>query len=95
MVIPIGPQGFYQTLWKFVKEGGELVAYNMGNVVFVPFTGEAGVCQGLHQSPKYLSIPIFSQDNHPCQEITTHSDNCGQVEAKAKTQVRTQEWMPL
>jgi len=42
MVIPIGPQGFYQTLWKFVKEDGEMVAYNMGYVVFVPFTGEAG-----------------------------------------------------
>jgi protein-L-isoaspartate(D-aspartate) O-methyltransferase len=40
MVIPIGPQGFTQTLWKFVKEGGELTAYNMGNVRFVPFLGE-------------------------------------------------------
>ena len=42
MVIPIGPQGFYQTLWKFVKENGELTAYNMGSVAFVPFTGKAG-----------------------------------------------------
>jgi len=40
MVIPIGPQGFTQTLWKFVKEGGELTAYNMGYVRFVPFLGE-------------------------------------------------------
>ena len=40
LVIPIGPQGWYQTLWKFVKTGGELIAYNMGPVVFVPFTGE-------------------------------------------------------
>ena len=40
IVIPIGPPGFYQTLWKFVKEGGELTAYNMGSVAFVPFTGE-------------------------------------------------------
>jgi protein-L-isoaspartate(D-aspartate) O-methyltransferase len=40
MVIPIGPQGGFQTLWKFVKEGGELTAYNMGGVRFVPFTGE-------------------------------------------------------
>ena len=40
MVIPIGPQGGFQTLWKFVKEGGELTAYNMGMVAFVPFTGE-------------------------------------------------------
>lgn len=40
MVIPIGPQGYAQTLWKFVKTGGELMAYNMGSVMFVPFTGE-------------------------------------------------------
>ena len=40
MVIPIGPQGFYQTLWKFVKEKGKLTAYDMGGVVFVPFTGD-------------------------------------------------------
>ncbi len=44
LVIPIGPQGWYQTLWKFVKTGGELIAYNMGPVVFVPFTGE-----GIHE----------------------------------------------
>ncbi|HSL46925.1 MAG TPA: protein-L-isoaspartate(D-aspartate) O-methyltransferase [Anaerolineales bacterium] len=39
IVIPIGPAGLYQTLWKFVKENGELTAYNMGGVAFVPFTG--------------------------------------------------------
>lgn len=40
MVIPVGPPGGYQTLWKFVKEpGGELKAYNMGGVAFVPLTG--------------------------------------------------------
>jgi protein-L-isoaspartate(D-aspartate) O-methyltransferase len=42
MVIPIGPPGGFQTLWKFVKQDGELVAYNMGGVAFVPLTG-AGV----------------------------------------------------
>jgi len=41
MVIPIGPRGGYQTLWKFVKqEDGELKAFNMGGVAFVPLTGE-------------------------------------------------------
>ncbi len=40
MVIPIGPPGWYQTLWKFVNDGGELTAYNMGDVAFVPFLGE-------------------------------------------------------
>ena len=41
MVIPIGPPGGYQTLWRFVKQpDGELKAYNMGGVAFVPLTGE-------------------------------------------------------
>jgi protein-L-isoaspartate(D-aspartate) O-methyltransferase len=40
LVIPIGPPGGYQALWKFVKEGDEVTAYNMGGVRFVPFTGE-------------------------------------------------------
>jgi protein-L-isoaspartate O-methyltransferase len=40
-VIPVGPPGGYQTLWKFVKQpDGELRAFNMGGVAFVPFTGE-------------------------------------------------------
>jgi protein-L-isoaspartate(D-aspartate) O-methyltransferase len=39
IVIPIGPAGLYQSLWKFVRQGGELKAYNMGDVAFVPFTG--------------------------------------------------------
>ena len=39
LVIPIGPPGGFQTLWKFVKQEGELVAYNLGGVAFVPLTG--------------------------------------------------------
>lgn len=39
IVIPIGPPGFFQSLWKFVKEDGDLKAYNLGGVAFVPFTG--------------------------------------------------------
>lgn len=39
IVIPIGPVGFFQTLWKFENEDGELVAYNLGGVSFVPLTG--------------------------------------------------------
>ncbi|MBM3123615.1 MAG: protein-L-isoaspartate(D-aspartate) O-methyltransferase [Chloroflexi bacterium] len=42
LVIPMGPVGWYQSLWKFVKENGDLTAYNMGGVIFVEFTG-AGV----------------------------------------------------
>jgi protein-L-isoaspartate(D-aspartate) O-methyltransferase len=40
IVIPIGPRGGIQSLWKFVQEEGELKAYNVGGVRFVPFTGE-------------------------------------------------------
>jgi protein-L-isoaspartate(D-aspartate) O-methyltransferase len=40
LVIPIGPPGGYQSLWKFVKEDQDVTAYNMGGVRFVPFTGE-------------------------------------------------------
>jgi protein-L-isoaspartate(D-aspartate) O-methyltransferase len=44
IVIPIGPAGGFQTLWKFVREKGagggyELKAYNLGDVRFVPLTG--------------------------------------------------------
>lgn len=46
IVIPIGPPGSYQTLWKFVKEGGEMRAYDLGGVAFVPFIGK-GVEQSL------------------------------------------------
>jgi hypothetical protein len=38
-VIPIGPPGFLQTLWKFEYVEGELKAFNLGGVAFVPFTG--------------------------------------------------------
>ncbi len=40
LVIPIGPPGWFQTLWKFVLVEGELQAVNLGGVSFVPFTGE-------------------------------------------------------
>ena len=51
LVIPIGPPGWYQTLWKFHKQDNELIGYNMGGVGFVPFTGE-GVQSGAHdQTP--------------------------------------------
>ncbi len=39
MVIPIGPVGAVQTLWRFTVDAtGELVAENLGGVRFVPFT---------------------------------------------------------
>jgi protein-L-isoaspartate(D-aspartate) O-methyltransferase len=51
MVIPIGPPGGYQSLWKFVKKDGQLAAENLGGVAFVPFTGggsEGGAAQPTH-----------------------------------------------
>lgn len=50
LVIPIGPPGFFQTLWKFIKVEGELTAYNMGSVIFVPFTG-SGISEGSEPTP--------------------------------------------
>ena len=39
MVIPVGPVGAVQTLWQFAAdESGELTAYNLGGVRFVPLT---------------------------------------------------------
>jgi protein-L-isoaspartate(D-aspartate) O-methyltransferase len=46
LVIPIGPQGGFQTLWVWVNQDGDLKAYNMGLVSFVPLTGE-----GVKQAP--------------------------------------------
>ena len=47
LVIPIGPPGSYQSLWKFVNTDGELKAQNLGGVAFVPFTGG-----GIEQAPE-------------------------------------------
>ena len=39
LVVPIGPIGAVQTLWRFeLDSGGELVGENLGGVFFVPFT---------------------------------------------------------
>ena len=36
MVIPVGPPGSYQTLWRLTKKNGEVVSENITGVVFVP-----------------------------------------------------------
>ena len=36
LVIPVGPPGGYQTLWKITKRGDEVITENMGGVIFVP-----------------------------------------------------------
>ena len=43
LVIPVGPIGAVQTLWRFaVDDQGEVVAENLGAVRFVPFTRDEG-----------------------------------------------------
>jgi protein-L-isoaspartate(D-aspartate) O-methyltransferase len=39
IVIPIGPVGGWQSLWRFTRVGEELKAENLGGVAFVPLTG--------------------------------------------------------
>jgi len=51
LVIPIGPPGWYQTLWKFLRQDNELVGYNLGGVSFVPFTGEGAQSDAQDQTP--------------------------------------------
>ena len=36
MIIPIGPSGRYQTLWKVMKISGEIKKIKLGDVAFVP-----------------------------------------------------------
>ncbi|MGH3752078.1 MAG: protein-L-isoaspartate(D-aspartate) O-methyltransferase [Pseudonocardiaceae bacterium] len=38
MVIPIGPPGNYQTLWRLTKQQGKVVSENITDVAFVPLT---------------------------------------------------------
>lgn len=40
MIVPVGPPGFYQTLWMIEQTADGVVATNLGLVRFVPFTGE-------------------------------------------------------
>ena len=40
MVIPVGPPGFYQTLWLIMREGEKFNMINLGGVHFVPMLGE-------------------------------------------------------
>ncbi len=40
LVIPVGPQGFFQTLWLVEKTPEGLKRTSMGGVAFVPLTGQ-------------------------------------------------------
>jgi len=40
LVIPIGPQGGFQTLWQFTRQGNDLKAIDLGGVLFVPLVRE-------------------------------------------------------
>lgn len=50
MVIPVGPPGSYQTLWKLTKKGDQIISKNLGGVIFVPLTGGAREKQEQPQS---------------------------------------------
>lgn len=39
LVIPVGPPGGYQTLWRITKSDGQVVSENITGVLFVPLTG--------------------------------------------------------
>ena len=41
LLIPVGPPGGYQTLWKIVKRGDRLTNVNLGGVQFVPLVRES------------------------------------------------------
>jgi protein-L-isoaspartate(D-aspartate) O-methyltransferase len=36
LVIPVGPTGSYQTLWRVTKQGGSIMSENITDVLFVP-----------------------------------------------------------
>ncbi len=36
LVIPVGPPGSYQTLWRLTKRNGQIVSENITDVIFVP-----------------------------------------------------------
>ena len=40
LVIPIGPQGGFQTLWQFTRQSDDLKAIDLGGVLFVPLVRE-------------------------------------------------------
>jgi len=40
LVVPVGPPGFYQTLWLIERKGEQVQATNLGGVRFVPMLGE-------------------------------------------------------
>jgi protein-L-isoaspartate(D-aspartate) O-methyltransferase len=40
LVIPIGPQSGFQTLWQFTRQGDDLKAIDLGGVMFVPLMRE-------------------------------------------------------
>ncbi len=40
LVIPVGPPGSYQTLWRMTKKGGRVTSENITGVLFVPLVRE-------------------------------------------------------
>ena len=40
LVVPVGPPGSYQTLWRVTKQGGKVTSENITDVIFVPLVRE-------------------------------------------------------
>jgi protein-L-isoaspartate(D-aspartate) O-methyltransferase len=40
LVIPVGPPGFYQVLWKLERHGDDIISKRITGVAFVPLTGD-------------------------------------------------------
>lgn len=38
LVIPVGPPGSYQTLWRITRRNGQVISENVTGVIFVPLT---------------------------------------------------------
>ncbi len=70
IVIPVGPIGAVQTLWRFTKDDdGELLAESLGPVSFVPFTrsgrSEPGPGRASSAAPAYAAAPSATTTENP------------------------------
>jgi protein-L-isoaspartate(D-aspartate) O-methyltransferase len=58
LIVPIGPQGGFQSLWQITRRGDELEAANIADVRFVPLVGggQSGAERGLPED-RFLNPP--------------------------------------
>lgn len=58
LIVPIGPQGGFQSLWQITRQGDELDAVNIAGVRFVPLVGagQSGAERGVPED-RFLDPP--------------------------------------